>query len=67
MEMTPEQRAEITRLLDQLYASAAEARVTLDTPQTFLGGGYMEDHPERSIALLRALVDFRYCFKEARP
>jgi hypothetical protein len=60
MVMTPEQRAEITRLLHQLCASAAEARVTFDSPQVFLRGGYMEDHPERSIELLRALVDIRH-------
>lgn len=57
--MTPEEKAEIDRLLGQLLTDK-EAELFWDTPQAYLNGGYPASNPRRTIEVLQAIVDGAY-------
>jgi len=57
--MTQQQRQEIERLLGQICAPK-EVELAFRTPQAFLNGGYIENHPLEAIAALQEIVDRNY-------
>lgn len=54
--MTEQQRAEIERLL-LLVLSETEAEMAWRRPQSFLQGGYIQNHPRETIEFLQFVAD----------